>query len=369
MESSISLRGVDNWNPPIAYTFSEQSKIAILAFTVAGVAGIIIITLSALGIFGIVRSAGYIAAISGGGVSICLSSGGIIWLIVINCKKHKNTDQKDISFTKNIKGVIATDASNTSQNKKRSDVQLLNIASKSSTPNNLSAYSASNGKAKDIGQKESFIYGPTANVWKKLNVEIVDEVTDVPKISQKAKDPYFNALIPENYALIYIPKRVRINGEEKDFNLRTLQEIFADSFKLNEHIDREFGEHVAPGWVLVSKRVIPDSIDKDYYVQQAMIEKEKGFRMPSVLELATLRLMALTSTNERLYDYINKYDPKYDEKKKSALTRCKETMMGGILTFTVGCIDGADNDDDFIHYVHDRDENTDFLGMAVAKTF
>jgi hypothetical protein len=144
------------------------------------------------------------------------------------------------------------------------------------------------------------IYG--ADAWKIWNVEVLDKVPDAPKIRWDDNDAHFNKAFRENYALLYIPERIRVNGEDKDLTLKTFKEIREGSFKyFDNSVEDQFGDSTASGWVLISKKVVPDSRRKDYSTQEKMVEAKKGFRMPHVLEAAVLNLMVDAFTGKKLY--------------------------------------------------------------------
>lgn len=128
-----------------------------------------------------------------------------------------------------------------------------------------------------------------------------------------------NDLSKKDRVLLYIPQRIRVHGKEQDFTLNALIEISGDLFRnIREHVQEQFGDHAAPGWVLVDRTVIPKSRNENYETQQKRVE-ERGCSMPRLLEAVVLNLMVFAFTGERLYGQepwtynrcIEKVDGKY----------------------------------------------------------
>ncbi|MBI3901257.1 MAG: hypothetical protein HY324_03790, partial [Chlamydiia bacterium] len=83
--------------------------------------------------------------------------------------------------------------------------------------------------------------------------------------------------------LLYIPQRVRFDGKAQDLTLKALKEISGGLvWFFGDSVEQQFGDNIAPGWVLIDKNVIPESRNKNYETQKEMVEK-KGCSMPSVL--------------------------------------------------------------------------------------
>ena len=171
------------------------------------------------------------------------------------------------------------------------------------------------GIASTIETHGGLIYG--ANAWQIWNVEVLDNVPDAPEIHWDDTDPYFNEAFRENYALLYIPERIRVNGVEKKLTLKIFQEISSGSFGcFCQFVEGQFRDSTAPGWVLVSKKVIPECRSKNYDTQKEMVET-KGFSMLHILEAAALNLMVEAFTGEKLYG-----------KAPLTYTRCVEKVNG-----------------------------------------
>ena len=179
------------------------------------------------------------------------------------------------------------------------------------------------------------VYG--ADAWSIWGAEVLDRVPPAPSIDWDANDPYFNEAYRDNYVFLYIPQRIRVSGKEKDLTLQTLREISGGPFRFfTNSVAEEFGDSTSHGWVLVSKKVIPDSRSKSYQIQKDMVEGQEGFRMPHALEAIVLNLMVFAFTNERLYG-----------ESPLTYTRCVETfhrlynvVVGGFVS------DGLSVDDD-----------------------
>lgn len=161
------------------------------------------------------------------------------------------------------------------------------------------------------------VYG--ADAWRIWGVEVLDEVPPVREMNWDENDPYFNEAYRDNYVLLYIPQRIRVGREEKDLTLQTLREISGGPFEyFDDSIAEQFGESTSPGWVLVSKKVIPDCRNKSYESLKQQVEEQEEFRMPQILEAVAANLMIFAFTNERsLY---GEYFPNY--------TRCIERVDG-----------------------------------------
>ncbi len=102
--------------------------------------------------------------------------------------------------------------------------------------------------------------------------------------------------------LLYIPRRVRVGGEEKDFTLQVLKETSGGPFDcFKEKVAEQFGDTMAPGWVLIDKKMLSGSQGENYEIQERMVEV-RGCSMPSVLEAVALNLIVFASTGEQVYN-------------------------------------------------------------------
>lgn len=169
--------------------------------------------------------------------------------------------------------------------------------------------SCSTGRAeiiRSIDTKGGLVYGPEA--WKIWNVKVLDVVPPAPQVDLSKKDK----------VLLYIPQRARVDGKEQNLTLKALKEISGVPVRyFNKSVEEQFGDNMAtPGWVLIDKNVILESLNKDYETQKRMVE-ERGCSMPSVLEAVVLNLMVFAFTGERVYG-----------QKPWTFTRCIEKVDG-----------------------------------------
>lgn len=146
--------------------------------------------------------------------------------------------------------------------------------------------------------KTQSIYGPEAwNVWR---VEVLDIVPKAPNISWNETDPFFNEPYHKNFTLLYIPEKIKVNGQEQVLSLPLLQQISGiklENFKLELE---SFNRPPTSGWVLISQKVIPKSENLNLDRQSQMLG-EKGFRAPHIFEAVILNLLTCAHTGERLY--------------------------------------------------------------------
>jgi hypothetical protein len=139
------------------------------------------------------------------------------------------------------------------------------------------------------------------------DIEVLDVAPLAPRVDLSKRDK----------VLLYIPEKIRVNGKEQGFTLKALKEICGVSFRIfNESVERQFGDNMASGWVLMDKNVIPQSRGQDYETQKGMVEK-RGCSMPSVLEAVALNLMVFVVTEEWLYG-----------REPWTYTRCTEKVDG-----------------------------------------
>ena len=148
--------------------------------------------------------------------------------------------------------------------------------------------------------QNGLVYG--ADAWRIWGADVLDEVPPAPAINWDENDPYFNEAYRNNYVLLYIPQGIRVGREEKALNLQTLREISGGPFEyFSKSVAKQFGSSSSYGWVLVSKKVIPDSRRKRYKEQKQMVEEQEGFRMPQTMEAIAANLMVFAFTNASLY--------------------------------------------------------------------
>ncbi len=147
----------------------------------------------------------------------------------------------------------------------------------------------------------------------------------------KSPCPYWGGKrVEETHMLVLIPQTV--NG--RPLTLNALQELaqhpigagFATQYRnYNDHVRQEHGGQTVSKsyWALITKDVLPNSRNKNYAEQQALI---KGpYTVPGALEIATGILMHHVQTGEKLYpDSPNTY------------TRCLEQVCGNQYRVLVG---------------------------------
>ncbi len=157
---------------------------------------------------------------------------------------------------------------------------------------------------RSIDTEGGLVYGPQA--WRIWDVEVLDTVSQRPQIDLKEGDK----------VLLYIPNSIRVNGTEQLLTLKVLKEISGGPFKrLNEYVERKLGDNIAPGgWVLIDRKVLPDSQGQAYEVQNKRVQ-DKGCSIPSMLDAVVLNLMVFAFTQERVYG-------------EGTYTHCREIIEG-----------------------------------------
>lgn len=260
---------------------NEPSKGKTIAFAILIILGLGGLAVAGVGLGGYLQ-AGSLSNLGQVNSIIMMAAGGgggIVFLII------------------GIVGSVRRQTSSHQQHDRNEGIEHHNIVNRNTT--------ASSKPEKNIGIVSTLdthgglIYG--ADAWQYWNVEVLDEVPDAPEIRWDDEDPHFNEAFRENYVLLYIPERIRVNGEEKDLTLKTFKEISGAFGFFSPSVEDQFGDSTAPGWVLVSKKVIPGSRGKDYETQEKMVEAKEGFHMPHALEAAVLNLMVDAFTEEKLY--------------------------------------------------------------------
>lgn len=151
--------------------------------------------------------------------------------------------------------------------------------------------------------QNGLVYGPDA--WPILGVEVADEnISPKPEgIPWDEDDPYFKEPYRKNYALLYIPEKIIFNGEEIDLTTGTLLKISSSLFAYCDRPGKTFEDQDKThcGWILVSKKVIPDTLNTSI---NCHINKRVGmFRMPNILEAVAAYLIISLFTNQPLYGF------------------------------------------------------------------
>jgi hypothetical protein len=167
------------------------------------------------------------------------------------------------------------------------------------------------GNISSVDTQGGLVYGPEAwsALGKKWSCQLKILDAKIPNAPEKD--------VAEGRVRIYIPQKVSVNGEEKDFTLNNLIEMGGGPFEYcSDSVKDQFGNATASGWIEIDRGVIQESRSKNYDTQKDMVEK-KGCRMPSVLEAVVLNLMVFAFTGERLYG-----------EEPLTYTRCSEKVDG-----------------------------------------
>ena len=105
---------------------------------------------------------------------------------------------------------------------------------------------------------KKIIYGKDAlnDIW---NVEILDQVPEVPAFDWNKIDPFFGQAYRENYLLFYKPGRVRKYHKELNFSLNALEKVSGIKFShCGAALRKQFGNDCSSGtWLLASKKNNP----------------------------------------------------------------------------------------------------------------
>jgi hypothetical protein len=129
---------------------------------------------------------------------------------------------------------------------------------------------------------------------------------DIEEILQ-SPCPYFEGkTVAQTHMLVFIPET--ING--KPLTLKTLAELIKEPKDGNktdldiwEKILKEHGDKpiTKSRWVLMTKEVIPGSLNKSFAEQQKLIAKNPNYCVPTLVEAAVCILMHYVQTGKRLY--------------------------------------------------------------------
>ena len=176
----------------------------------------------------------------------------------------------------------------------------------------------------------------------------------------KSPCPYWGGKgVEETHMLVLIPKTV--NG--RALTLNTLQELIqnprggghATKYEYYYEVtQKEVGSQPvsASYWALMTKDVVPNSRNKNYSEQQALI---KGpYEVPGALEMATAILMHHAETGERLYS-----------DSPSTYTRCQEKLSNGCRVL----VGGFSSSGLFLHRDRYDGHRNDDYGLGGARKF
>jgi len=173
---------------------------------------------------------------------------------------------------------------------------------------------------------ENFAFGPRD--WKRYfgdvgeTPQLPDDIVDI----LKSPCPFWTDMrVLETHLLVLIPQTV----DGIPLTLNSLRELIqrpqGGGYATNYHVypdylEKQLGDQLVPAsyWILLTKDVIPNSREKTYTEQQALLEGP--YAVPGALEIATGILMHYTQTVERLYS---------DNHYTRTFTRCQETLIKG----------------------------------------
>ena len=198
--------------------------------------------------------------------------------------------------------------------------------------------------------------------WEKYfgDVGVEPPITQEIVEALKSPCPYWGGKrVEETHMLVLIPQTV--NG--RPLTLSMLQEIIQNPREggsatqysnYHDYVRKEHGDQPVPRsyWALMTKDVLPNSRNKTYGEQQALI---KGpYTVPGALEIATGILMHHVQTGEKLYpDSPDTY------------TRCLEQVSGNQYRVVVGSFGSSGLN---LTRHHD-DGRRDGRGLGVVRKF
>jgi len=133
--SNLILRGLGTHSPHSAlndhHAHNKKSKYLFAVCAIAEIAGIIIITLSGLNLFGPIGSMSFIGSMTGGGVIICIATGGIVWQAIVHCKGRKQAVQPREHYPREkLKPSKDLKTKNSSEQSERADTVLHDLVCK-----------------------------------------------------------------------------------------------------------------------------------------------------------------------------------------------------------------------------------------------
>jgi len=165
--------------------------------------------------------------------------------------------------------------------------------------------------------------------------------------------------VGDTHMLVLIPQTV----DEKPFTLNLLEKLIkkpkekeASRFAFySDDVNNEPGENPIENsyWILMTKDVIPGSLEKTYEEQKKLVE-EKGtgvYALPSAIEAAASILMHYFKTDEHLYGQ----DP------WNSFTRCQEKVKEDPWPVAIG---GFYREELRVAYLSDS-----HCGVAAARKF
>jgi len=295
MANSTSIR-TEEHPSNLRIVKNEPSKGKVIGFALVIILGLGGLVVAGVGLGGYLQ-AGSLSNLGQVNSMIMTAAGGvsgIIFLIVgiVGSVKNRQTNRHQQNDINEDTGHRNTITSNNSD-------QLKNTKTNSEPTKKADIIKSVDTQGGLVYRKEAY------KIW---DADVLDKVPDAPIIPWDAKDPHFNEAYRENYVLLYIPERIRVNNQDKNFDLKALKEISRGPFSLfSERIETQFGDSKAPGWVLVSKKTLPKNSCEDYEDLKKKIEAKedfrmlRAFRMLHALEAIVLNLMLDAFTKEKVY--------------------------------------------------------------------
>jgi hypothetical protein len=128
------------------------------------------------------------------------------------------------------------------------------------------------------------VYGPEA--WNHWNVQVAGNVPSVPKIAWDSKPLFLQGQsLKEACMLVFIPEKIIFKGKELRLTLNLLEEIRGEEYALYDpSIRTHYGTiPIEPGWILMTKDIIPGSTEQNYDNQEGMVGSD-GFCIPKAGE-------------------------------------------------------------------------------------
>jgi hypothetical protein len=212
---------------------------------------------------------------------------------------------------------------------------------------NLEKYNPNLPNLKELRVNHTPIYAPEGAFGPSDWMKFFGHVENIPPLPANIEEilnspcPFWlEQKVRETHFLCLIPKTV--NG--KALTLNNLQKLVKSPKQGTPTKYRDFTSDVRKEhgstpvdqshWVLMTKDVIPGSLNKKYDEQKALVDKEPNYQLPPVLEAATVIFMHTYKTGGYIYTD-NKLGPQY------TYTRCLEKVEGGKWAVVAGCLSAA----------------------------
>ena len=126
-------------------------------------------------------------------------------------------------------------------------------------------------------------------------IKVKGDISAKPKFDLFANDPYYKAPFHENYFLLFVPSSVSASNEDQALTPKILKEIMGDKFPFRLHLAVENGcEGVKnPGWILISKRLIPGTLAMALDDQKEFTKQEGGRVSLAIEALLLVSLLSI----------------------------------------------------------------------------